>query len=272
MLAFHVLSEIHTKNITNEEDVRTWYSRSLAAVQQIDMHEDDVNQVIKDLLNMRMIKKLKNSSALSTTSMGMVSALLYYSPYDIYEWYRNFEQLKTKGRINDSMIAWALADIPSNRLDYIPKTLIEKASEFKTILSNNGVITSDLYSISTMIAAYHCMQGTEPLDGAIKSIMRSFQYDASRMITALKMLDAKYSKWDMDWEDIGARAIYGVRKEMVDLVRIEGVGKSRAEKLYNLGFTKVSTVAQLDVSKLQPAFTLKLAKDIIKNAQKINRL
>jgi len=273
VLAFHVLSEINTKNIINEANVKSWYSRSLASVQQIDMHEDESAHVIQDLINMKMVKRQKMGNMLNITNMGIVSALMYYNPYDIYDWYRNFEQINSKGSISDVAMAWAIADIPSNRLTYVPKNMIEKVAEYKKLLIANGIDMSytDLTSINSIYAAYHCLQGSDPIDGMIKSTMRSFQYDAPRMISSLEMIDANYSRWGMDWNEIGTRAIYGVRKEMLNLVKIEGVGRARAEKLYSLGFTDAASLAKTDASKLQPAFTLKLAKEIIKNAQEINK-
>jgi replicative superfamily II helicase len=272
ILAFHILSEIYTKNVINENDVREWFSRSLAYIQQIDINEDEVGTVIQDLLNMKMVKKQKIGDILKVTNMGMVSALMYYSPYDVYGWYRNFDQLYKKNLHSDQLMAWALADIPSHRLPYIPKNMIEKVSECKKYLLSHGIdySYSDLSSISYVLSALHCFEGTEPTDGALKSTMRNLQYDAPRMMSALEMLDTKYSRWDLDWKEIALRTTYGVKKEMIDLVRIEGVGKARAEKLYSIGLRDAKAIANVDVSKLQPLFSIKLAKDIINNAKKLN--
>lgn len=274
VLAFHILSEIHTKNILNEKNVKDWYLRSLAYVQQIDINENETEHVIQDLINMRMIKKQKMGGVLTVSNMGMVSALMYYSPYDIYDWYRNLEQIHSNRISNENILAWALSDVPSNRLTYIPKNMNDKVADCRKMLNSNGIDCSysDLTSINSIVAACHCFDGTEPTEGGLRSVMRAFQYDAPRIIAALEMLDANYAKWDFDWKEIAPRIMYGVSKELLGLVKIDGVGKARAEKLHSLGFVDAQSVAAATPNKLQPAFTMKLAKDIIENAKKVNAI
>jgi len=273
ILAFHILSEINTKNINNTSDVEKWYSRSLAAIQNINIQENEADLVIQDLLNMNMIKQQRMGNAFKITNMGVISALMYYSPYDIHGWHRNFEQVFKNEIENEVVIAWAVTDVPSNRLSYMPKNMINTADNLKKVLTRYGIDYSytDLTSINWVMAATHCLEGSEPSDPALKSVMRGFQYDSPRMISALEMLDANYSRWGFDWKEFGLRTTYGVPKQMLDLVRIEGVGKARAEKLYSLGLRDAASIASVDANKLQPLFTLKLAKDIIKNAQKLNK-
>jgi len=273
VLAFHVLSEIHTKNIVNEKGVFEWFSRSLAHIQQVSINDTEASHVLQDLINMHMIKKQSMGGVLHISNMGIVSALMYYSPYDIYDWYRNFEQVHNGKHTIDSVLAWAIADVPSNRMSYVPKSLINEVTDRKNMLTRQGIDVSysDFTSISAIIAAHHCFDGSEPSDGIIKSVMRTLQYDAPRVISTLEMLDSNYARWGMDWKELGVRLSYGVGSEMLDLVRINGVGKARAGKLYSLGYTDSASVAKATVEKLKPAFTIKLAKEIIENAKQLNR-
>lgn len=274
ILAFHILGEIHTKNIRNVRDVEGWFERSLASVQAETIDESDTDVVINELLNMGMVKKTKMGNLFKITGMGKVSALMYYSPYDIFDWYKNFEQvIDMRLENNNTAVAWALTDISSNRLSYMPKALQDKAANMRTQLQKYGVTTptSELTAIASILGAEHSLEGTVPMDGQVKGAMRTVQYDAPRMSSALEMLDTMHAQWDVDWPELGLRVQYGVTGEMLDLVKIPGVGKARAERLYELGFNSSEDVAQADVSTLKAGFTLKMAKRIVEQAKKLNK-
>jgi helicase len=50
---------------------------------------------------------------------------------------------------------------------------------------------------------------------------------------------AKWNKKDF-FSSLSLRVSYGVRQELVDLCRLPGIGKVRAERLYAAGFRKPS--------------------------------
>ena len=65
--------------------------------------------------------------------------------------------------------------------------------------------------------------------------------------------------------DVRLRVKYGVKRELLDLVKITNVGRIRARALYNAGYTSVEMLknaSENDLMKI-PAIGPKLAKQIV---------
>ena len=70
------------------------------------------------------------------------------------------------------------------------------------------------------------------------SLFKTLQNDIPRIIEVLKVSDSMFKKWNKKefFSLLAKRALYGVPAKLVNLVEINGIGKIRAEKLYNRGF------------------------------------
>ncbi len=67
---------------------------------------------------------------------------------------------------------------------------------------------------------------------------------------------------------LATRIRYGVKEELIDLVNLRGVGRTRARKLYDAGYRTRSDIAEADVSKLaaMPKIGPSLAASMIRQA------
>jgi len=74
----------------------------------------------------------------------------------------------------------------------------------------------------------------------------------------------KFRKLTFVLEDLKTRVQYGIREELLELVRLKGVGRVRARQLYNNGYKKLSDLKLVDVDTLTkiPQIGKSLAKDI----------
>jgi len=268
VIAFHIIGEININEINTVNDINLWYSRSLANIQKYDIDDDLIENVIQDLINMKMISIEGNE--IKIKKLGRISAWMYFSPYDIYKWFTNFDKIFDNGdKLNESDLAWAVADIPLYWMSYIPKVLEEQHKEWKKYVAAKGYKTDDIGTISHVIAAYHLLKGTNPTIGLLKITKNLLKIDAQRITTALSMIDSMYATWGYDWNVFGARLTYGVPEEFADIIRIKGVGAKRAEKLYEMGFNSAEDIAFAELKDLTPHFTKKLALEIINNANKL---
>jgi replicative superfamily II helicase len=243
--AFHLLAEIESGNVTKPPDIEEWFGRSFA------YHEDPVcltgakiTRLLSDLLNMSMISynPRQESPDLEITGLGKVSAWLYFSPYDIFKWYKNFERLKDiNGYSDDKLLSWALTDIPSNDLGYIPKDLSNISAEWTNELSRKGVYPSS--ALPSAIAAWRLITGTEPNETAL--LANKIRFDIGRISQALTLIDLQHARWGKKqiWTSLTARITYGIPYEMVDLVRVPGIGGVRAKKLYAMGIHSLYDLA-----------------------------
>jgi replicative superfamily II helicase len=195
-LAFHVLAEIQRDSIQTQSDLIKWYERSLASRQETrKFSEKDATWILGELKRLNMIDK--GYSKLKATRFGNLSAIMYYSPYDIRDWYKNFQKVfRNNLESNDIALAWAIGTIFSNK-KYVPKKLRHLKYDWSLRLNE-----LDLYlkpdTVLHLEAAYNCLTGREG-SGRIKKLMYAIRADAGRMLTTLRKMDKTYAYWHRDY-------------------------------------------------------------------------
>lgn len=262
ILAFHILAEIENRTIESYADVITWFARSLAKYQDDKCFTDeDIKALFDELVKMEMITVRDGYIDPSVTGLGKVSAWLYFSPFDVYAWYCNFKQLFSSGdAIHDMTLCWALADINSYNMGYIPKDLSDLATDWRVRLRSRGIVATD--AVTSAIAAWYLLNGKK-LEGTLVPLGTTIKYDINRMAQALNLIDSNHAKWDKRslWETLPARITYGIPEELIELVKVKGIGAKKARKLYDNGvkslhdlalsnnFQKVCTVAPPTIAR-----------------------
>lgn len=308
VMAFHVLAEIQNRVVTDSRTLLKWYSRSLAYFQGEEFTMEDSKGLLDDLEKMEMV--INKGTYYTLTGLGKVSGWLYYSPYDVYGWYRNFhftfrgkypnppgvaadfstnwgglikvtqEDLNKLASqivqpqlpiLDDTTLAWALTDIPSNDWGYIPKEVQTECEEMKWKLRNRGIQASD--AIHVGLAAYKCLTGAEVEMGTLKASVRAIKYDIRRICQALSLVDQMYGKWEKKefWKSFPIRINYGIPEEMLDLVKLPGIGGAKAHKMWEKGIHSLEDViVKTDV--LKTLFIPTMAKKLQVDAKKIKLL
>lgn len=234
-LAFHLVSEIHHGEIKTIEDIHNWYERSLARFQAVDLDDSVVDKTLELLMQVGAIKEVEG--IYEATSIGKVSSMFYYSPFDVSDLRRNFRFLFMKNlENNDYALSMALGNIDSIRMGFVTKNEKEEMSDYLNIIKKSF---GDVYLDSSVKGgyAYFCLlRGMDP--GPFNSLARGLQLDFERAASVLNALDNMAAKWNKKnyFKTVALRITYGVRAELVNLCRIPNIGKARAEKLYSAGF------------------------------------
>jgi helicase len=72
-------------------------------------------------------------------------------------------------------------------------------------------------------------------------------------------------------EVLSARVSHGIKEELLDLVRVRGVGRVRARILYDHGIKTVEELASTDPSKIAnlKSFGPKVASNVVEEARKL---
>lgn len=204
-LAFHVLAEIQNQAITTEAALIRWYGRSLTALQKTAAFTaEEARAVLMDLKKMKMI--VEDAEGYSIAPLGRVSALLYFRPDDVFAWYKNFARIIEESRATHAdAAAWALADIPSNRGDYLPGDLQYLEQHWREALSflNKPLNCGAVFWIQ---AVSNCLEDI-PAEGTMASKMWAFRNDAPRIINALRMIDQTWAHWHYEtfWDFLEGR-------------------------------------------------------------------
>ena len=251
ILAFHTLAEILNGNIKNAKEMLQWYERSLAFLQNQDFTMDDAEGLISDLEKMHMIESVDGGFSFKCSALGRVSAYLYYSPYDVFAWYMNFNKIFKNGiELDDYTLSWALANRPEYDWQYIPKELSGEVSDIQWKLRNRGIETSG-FTGHFVLATYNLLKGEE-MKGAVAPLMRTVKFDIGRTVQAISMIDNLYSKWNKEdlWSILPDRVIYGLDETMVGLTALKKIGGKRARALYNAGFHNIEEVANANIKDI----------------------
>jgi hypothetical protein len=243
-----------------------WFSRSLAFFQGQIFSIEDSEALLSDLEEMEMI--INHGAYYALTGLGKVCGWLYFSPYDVSNWYKNFNQIFKLDNCDDLCIAWALTDIRSNDWGYIPKDCADAASDMSWQLRNRGIRASNAVFFS--VSAAKLLNGEEIEEGSLRNAARTIQYDIRRVVEALTLVDEMHAKWGkgMFWKTLPSRVQYGIPEEMTDLVLLPGVGGVRARKLWDNG---VKTLRDITTHKdeISSWFNPALATTWDKEARKL---
>jgi replicative superfamily II helicase len=236
-LAFHLVSDIHYGQIKTIKDVHDWYSKSLAYFQYEDLDDSIVDKTIDLLTRVGAIKEVDGNY--EATSVGKVSSIMYYSPFDVADLRRNFRILFSKGLDqSDFALSLALGNVDTIRAGFVTRAEKDEMGDFASkVYEAHGSEFPE--SAIKGAYAYYCLLNGNQL-GPFAAFARGLQMDAERLISVLSMLDSMAAKWNKKdfFNAAYLRIMYGVRPELIDLCKIPNIGKVRAEKLYAAGFRK----------------------------------
>jgi len=239
ILAFHLVSEINQGTIKTIEDVHNWYSRSLACYQSHDL-TSKIDSTLKMLINCGAIVESKDG-IYSTTSVGKIASMFYYSPFDVADLKKNFNELfELNLEENDYFLSMALGNTDSNRVGIVTKAdkyaMEYYGKKVEDIFSKIKLKKRKSFEESAIKGgyAYHCLL-TGANSPAIYSFATGLKSDSERMIQVLKVIDGMCCHWEMDsyFDMLSRRISYGAKAELLPLLEVAEIGSVRAENLYN---------------------------------------
>jgi len=235
ILAFHIVSEIHQENIQSRDDVKHWFSRSLACWQTSDIPKDIVDHTLDSLKKCGAVWEEEN--ILTATSIGKISSMFYYSPFDVSDLKKNFNLLFDEHKEEDDYwLSMVLGNLDTHRFGIVSRNERDEMYSYAVRLNNTfGQGTVWEPAIKASYAYYLLLNGKSSVP--FGSLCRGFQFDFPRLSQVLKSLDGYTGKWGKrKWfDELELRIRYGVKGHLVRLCQLPDVGKVRAVKLWDAG-------------------------------------
>jgi replicative superfamily II helicase len=258
---FHMMPEIAAGNITDVVSAEKWFGRSLS------FHQGRVVKFSKVFARMEKMGAVRQeeNGGISPTRIGEIASALYFHPGDVQAWKDNFDKVFEMGLENDNAaIAWALGtrthgkshgDFGDNRF------VIE---EFKSALPM-GLEPEPGTVIQEVL--WWCAMGGPPT-GRMRNAMLALREDIGRIKRALVRIDKEVAKWNRVevFEDVELMVRKGVKFEMLELCKLPGITKGRADFLYNMGATDAASIEDIMPNidgEIDESFTAAL-KEIIR--------
>lgn len=272
VLGFHLISEINSGDVSTREDVKTWFSSTLASYQAKELSKQIVDDTLKGLMNCGAI--YETDGVLRATSIGKIASMFYYSPWDVSDLSRNFTRMFQKGKqFEDLHLAWALGNIDSFRFGIVSAAEKEEIGSFDAKLNKYG-IKNESFSMAGSVKssyAYFCL-----LNGINSQVFGNFvnglRIDLGRLKEVLSALNYMAGKWDAKeyLQTLNLRLHYGVDNDLLSIIKLEGIGKVKARKLFDRGLKTYADIAK-SVDKIILALncTPKLAAKIAAEAAEL---
>jgi replicative superfamily II helicase len=257
VLGFHLCAEIGRKPMRVDE-MKVWYRRSLAATQGTELPDELLEETLNSLVEIGCVQWNPHWLNYELTQLGRVSAWLYYDPWSVAAWATNFTWLFENNLDRDSeAVAVALTNIPAYEMDYVVREFGDKvarlAMRFATQLNFRE-------GTGVMALAVDAMLIDGEVPNGLAVFYRQISFDIDRIGQALRLIDSRARKWERAafFETLTLRVRYGVPEELVELVKLPGVGGARARKLAQAGikslndFLGKSQVAKNVLGKIYP--------------------
>lgn len=265
-LAFHLVSEIHHKNITTKKDFYDWFSLSLAHHQDQKFDDEIIDRVLFLLEKAKCIKV--DNGNYETTQVGNIASMFYFSPFDVADLRRNlYGVFKNGQQNNDLAIALSLGDIDSHRMNIASKNeRLEFISFQKKVQEIYGLERFTNGALKAACTYFRMMKGISTK--YLKTTEAAIRMDLDRTMEVVNMVN-QVSKWNQSdfLNTLRKRISYGVSPELLDFVELPGIGGVRAKNLHKAGI-KIGDIPNTDIEKLgkilkvkDKSFLSKLQKD-----------
>ncbi len=251
VLRTHILSFIATKFLTSKESISDFMSGTFYGYQYSDMHDLNriLDRVLKELEGWRFIEA--HGSIYRATKIGERVSELYIDPMSA-KWLIDSLPKATDGISVLFMIA--------NTVEMRPYVkIVEEAEErfykYQSMVDGGSHIVSEEYlgyydplkpfSTSIMlndwVSEKHEQEitfkyGTTP--GALYTKINNADwllYSSAELAKLMRVSSRKLI-------EMRVRMRYGIKEELMDLVRLEGIGRVRARALFNSGITDVKSL------------------------------
>ena len=279
VLRTHTLSLISSGMCNDESSLEDFFAKTFYASQYGDVREleDKIENVIEKLIEWEFISK--KGAELKPTRIGKRVSELYIDPYTarhIIGCLENGKNIKTKPisylhMVSNTIEMKPLLNIGQSEFDEINIKLIENEKHMLCERPSEWDVEFDdflkAFKTSLLFSAWIDESGEDEILEKFKVVpgeLRSKLEIADWLLYASQELAVILKEEDAarDLRKLRARMKYGIREELLSLVRLKGIGRVRARKLYNSGIKNVADIKKVSIKSLSLLVGEKTAKSI----------
>ncbi len=255
-LRIHLLSFVSTNPGIKGEDIVEFFSKTLSGSQERKTTIKFHIQISLRYLESEDFVKQKGGRYIAT-EFGKRTSTLYIDPLTAILFRKSLENISTKGH------TLGLLHIITISEDFFPKfSLRNKDYEFLSTLIENYAD-----QLIEPISEYDCNRSLLAIHSWINESSEIFLSDnfgiesgdmhrmtetADWLIHALYEIAKLEKKDDILTEiyDLRSRILYGIKEELVDLVKIKGIGRIRARILFKNGIKTTEDLSKISIDRL----------------------
>jgi len=256
-LRTHVLSVIVTSPGIKKEDILNFFLQTLGGLQSRKATiKFAIDISLRFLTNAFLI--IKKGERYAATEFGKKTSMLYIDPLTATS-FRDAIENVSKERAH----TFGFLHLISNCEEFFPKfSLRQKDYETASLMIGNN--SSELLA---PISEYDCSRSllalqswiTESSELNLSDNLGIESGDMHRMAEAadwlsycLREISKHVDRVDLldELENLRRRIVYGIKEELLDLVKVKGIGRIRARMLYKHGIKTLDDLANIPVNKL----------------------
>ncbi|KAF6246832.1 RNA helicase [Nitrosopumilus sp. b3] len=256
-LRTHILSVIVTHPGIKKEEILEFFLQTLGGLQS---RKPTLKFAIDISLRFLSSKYLiiKKGERYAATEFGKKTSMLYIDPLTA-TYFRDAIENVSKERNH----TFGFLHLISNCNEFFPKfSLRQKDYESASLMIENN--SSELLE---PISEYDCSRSLLALQswitesselsladslGIESGDMHRMAENANWLTYCLREISKHVERADLldELADIRTRIVYGIRRELLDLVKVKGIGRVRARILYKHGIKNLDDLSKIPVNKL----------------------
>ncbi len=256
-LRTHILSVIVTHPGIKKEELVEFFLQTLGGLQTTkDTLIFAINISLRFLLTQQLI--IKKSERYEGTAFGKKTSMLYIDPLTATYFRDAIDNVSEKRKHT-----FGFLHLMTNCEEFFPKFLLRNKDYEPTSL----MIENHSSELIGPISEYDCSRSllalqmwiTEHSELALSDTLGIEAGDMHRMVENANWLS--YCLWEIskhiertdlleEFSDLRKRVVYGIRAELLDLVRVKGIGRIRARVLFKNNIKNLNDLAKIPVNKL----------------------
>lgn len=256
-LRMHLLSIVATSPAITRDELVEFFLDTLGGLQSgKGTIKFGIDLALRFLLTEKLL--VKKGTRFAATEFGKKVSILYIDPLTA-TYFRKAITKISQGRKH----TLGLVHLISNCEEFFPKfNLRQKDYEVASLLIENNASElikqiSEYDCNRSMLALYQWM--TEFTEASLANGLKIESGDIHRMsetadwlVYSLREISKQMERADLleELDMLRRRITYGVREELLDLVKIRGIGRVRARILYKNGIKNINDLSDIPVKKL----------------------
>lgn len=256
-LRTHILSVIVTNPGIKKEEILDFFLQTLGGLQSRKSTLKFAMDIALRFLSSQFLVVEKNGRY-AATEFGKKTSMLYIDPLTATYFRDSIENVSKKGKHTLGFL-----HVITNCEEFFPKfSLRNKDYEIASLMIENH--TSELLE---SISEYDCSRSlialqswiTESSETSLSDAFGIESGDMHRMVETANWLTyclreiAKHvERADLleELENLRRRIVYGIREELLDLVKVKGIGRVRARILFKHQIKTIDDLSKISVNKL----------------------
>ena len=257
----HVLGLIATGDAKSHDDLTDFFGRTFLAHQtDVRYLEDSISNVVGFLTEEEMIE---NDDELRTTKLGKRVSDVYIDPLSAVIMRR---ALQSEERLTDMGVIHAICAVPDMTLMYLRRSDYEWVEKFLDQVRDELLLKPptdlgayELYLSEVKTAklvhdwisevgekAMEEAYGIGPGDIRNKADLAEWLMHAMARLSGLLKPDST-----AQIEEVHRRIVYGIKPELMELVKLRGIGRIRARAIHDRGMTTIEDLRHTSYDRLK---------------------